>query len=197
MDYNQGMAEILQGLLLAAPAGLNAYLPLLLVAIGARLGWIQLAEPLTPLSSDIAIGVLAALLLVEVLVDKVPGADHVNDVIGTIVRPAAGVVLFAANGNGIVSLHPVLAIVIGIVAAGSVHAVKATARPVVNVSTAGIGAPVVSIVEDVLAFVVALLALLVPVIAALVLLVALAVLFTRWRRWRRGRARGRTPVGVR
>lgn len=183
------MYEILQGLLLAAPAGFNAYLPLLIVGIAARVGWIQLAEPIQPLSSEPALVVLAVLLLVEVLADKVPGIDHVNDVIGTVVRPAAGVILFAANGNGIVEMHPVFAVVVGLLAAGSIHGVKAISRPVVNVSTAGVGAPVVSFLEDVAAFVITVLALFVPVVGAVLLVVLGVWMVLRWQSWRNHRRR--------
>jgi len=66
-------------------------------------------------------------------------------------------------------------LVAGVLIAGGVHAVKATARPAVNVSTAGVGAPVVSTGEDILAVIGTVLALLVPLLAAVLIVAAVVV----------------------
>ena len=119
----------------------------------------------------------------EVIADKVPAVDHANDVIQTIVRPAAGGLLaVSASGQGTVS--PVVLLVAGVLIAGGVHAVKASARPVVNVSTAGAGTPIVSTLEDIGAVIVTVLALLVPVIAAVVIVLAVVLAVVLLRRWR-------------
>ena len=183
--------DILSGLTLAAPAGVNAYIPLLAVALAERLGWLHLYEPYDVLGSWWVIAIIAVLLIVEVVADKVPGVDHVNDVIQTVVRPAAGGLLaVSASGHG--SVSPVVLLVAGILIAGSVHAVKATARPVVNVSTAGAGAPAVSTLEDIGAVIVTVLALLVPVIAAVVIITVVVLAIVMIRRWRRRHARARS-----
>jgi uncharacterized membrane protein len=183
--------DILSGLTLAAPAGLNAYIPLLAVALAERFGWVHLRAPFDGLGSWWAIGLIAVLLVVEVVADKVPAADHVNDVIQTVVRPAAGGLLaVSASQQG--TVEPVLLLAAGVLIAGGVHAVKATARPVVNVSTAGAGAPVTSTLEDVLAVIGTVLALLVPVLAAILIVVAVIVAVVLIRRWRK-RAR-RAPA---
>ena len=52
----------------------------------------------------------------------------------------------------------------GVLIALCVHGVKATARPVVNATTAGFGAPVVSTVEDVGSVVMSLVAILLPIL---------------------------------
>jgi Flp pilus assembly protein TadB len=75
-----------------------------------------------------------------------------------------------------------------VILAGGVHTVKAGGRPVVAATTAGVGNPVVSTIEDVLSFVTSLLAIIVPyVMAALILIIAL--LFIWWYTRRRRRAR--------
>jgi uncharacterized membrane protein len=179
--------DVLSGLTLAAPAGVNAYIPLLAVALAERIGWLHLYEPYDVLGSWWVIAIIAVLLIVEVIADKVPAVDHVNDVIQTVVRPAAGGLLaMSASGHG--SVSPIVLLVAGILIAGSVHAVKASARPVVNVSTAGAGAPVVSTLEDI----VTVLALLVPVIAAVVIITIVVLALVMIRRWRRRAAQGRT-----
>jgi hypothetical protein len=184
--------DVLSGLTLAAPAGLNAYIPLLALALAERFGWVHLRTPFDGLGSWWVIGLITALLVVEIVADKVPAVDHANDVIQTVVRPAAGGLLaVSASQQG--TVESVVLLVAGVLIAGGVHAVKATARPVVNVSTAGAGAPVASTVEDVLAVIGTVLALLVPVLAAVLIVAAVVVAIVLIRR-RRRRAGGATSA---
>jgi uncharacterized membrane protein len=154
---------------LSASAGLNAYIPLLLVSIMANRGVIHLTAPYDVMGTWWCITILAILCVVELVVDKVPGADHVNDAVQTVVRPTAGAILFASEAGVISSAHPGVWITLGLLTAGGVHAVKAVARPPINVATVGIGAPVVSVVENVMATVVSLVALLAPVLTLLLM----------------------------
>jgi uncharacterized membrane protein len=187
------MIEAISGLSaafgLSGSAGLNAYIPLLLVALAARFPMsdplVKLQAPYDLIGSWWAIGLLAVLLVVEMVADKIPAVDTVNDGINTIVRPAAGAILFAGSANVITDIHPILALGAGLLVAGGVHATKTAARPVVTVTTAGVGNPIVSIIEDVVALVVSLLAIVLPIIAALLMgafIIMVIILIRRWRR---------------
>jgi hypothetical protein len=158
------LANIISAFGLAGAAGLNAYIPLLIVAVLGRLDVLQLSQPFDTLESWPVIGALVVLGLIEFVADKVPGVDHVNDVIQTFVRPAAGAILFAANTGVVSGLDPAIGLICGLILALSVHATKAAARPVVNGATMGIGAPFVSTAEDILAAVGSLLAIFFPVL---------------------------------
>ena len=182
------MDAIFTGLGLAGAAGLNAYIPLLMLALAGRLGYADLNGPYDVLSSNVGIVALLVLLAVEVLADKIPGVDHVNDVVNTVLRPAAGAVLFLSS-NGAGTLHPAVAAVLGLVSAGGMHALKATGRPLVTATTGGLGNPVVSVLEDIVAIVLALLALLAPLLVALLLLALVVLFFLLVRRYRTRRAR--------
>jgi uncharacterized membrane protein HdeD (DUF308 family) len=170
---------------------LNAYIPLLIVALAGRFPQnnplIELAQPYDALTSWWAIGVLVILLLIEMFVDKVPAVDSVNDVIQTLIRPTAGAVLFAANAQVITDISPVITIIAGLLLAGSVHVTKGVIRPVVTTTTAGTGNWIVSIIEDVIAFFVSILAILVPILALLLTVFFLFVGFTWLRRRRQKR----------
>lgn len=179
---------------LSTSAGLNAYLPLLIVALTARFtDLINLEAPWDVLTSWWVIGVLAVLLVVEMIADKVPVVDHANDVIQTVVRPAAGAILFASNSNLISDLHPALAVACGLLLAGGVHAAKATVRPVVTATTGGVGNPVVSFLEDVVAFVVSVLSILLPILTFLLIVV---FAWWTWRWWRRRQQRASASGGT-
>ena len=167
---------------LSTSAGLNAYLPLLIVALVARFtDWIRLNEGFNALTSWWVIGLLVILLVVEILADKIPVVDSANDVIQTVVRPTAGAVLFAANANAIADIHPILAMLCGVLIAGTVHVAKASARPMITAASAGTANPVVSTTEDVVSAATAFLSILLPVILAIVLLTA--ALIIGWWLW--------------
>ena len=105
---------------LSASAGLNAYIPLLVVALlGKFTNLITLTSPWNTLESWWVIGVLAVLSLVEFFADKVPAINHINDAIQTIIRPIAGAIVFAASAQIITEIHPVLAMIMGLFIAGS------------------------------------------------------------------------------
>lgn len=174
--------ELLTALGLSVPAGLNAYVPLLAVALAQRFELLELKAPFHVMDEWWLIAVIAVLLLVEIVADKVPAVDHVNDAIQTFVRPAAGGIVAVAAAGSATDVSPWLLVLAGVLLAGGVHAVKATARPVVNATTAGAGAPVASVVEDASAIVLSAIAILAPVLVA-VALVALG--FGLWRLWRR------------
>ena len=179
--------NILTGITLAAPAGVNAYIPLLAVALAERFGWVTLRQPFDLLGSWWFIALVAVLLLVELVADKVPAVDHVNDVIQTFVRPAAGgLVAISASGDG--RIEPWLLLAAGVLIAGGVHAVKASARPVINAVSGGAGAPVVSTAEDVGAAGITVMAFVLPVLTFLVVVVGIALAVWAIVRWRRRRA---------
>jgi hypothetical protein len=188
----EALSNIITSFGLSASAGLNAYVPLLIVALLARFtDLIKLNTPFDALTNAWAIGVLAVLVIVEGLVDKIPAVDTVNDVIQTFVRPAAGAVLFAASSNVISDIHPVLALICGILVTGTVHAIKATARPVITATTAGIANPVVSTVEDVTSAFVSVVSILVPMLALVLIAIGVWLL---WRVWRHTVSQSRHPL---
>lgn len=183
---------IITALGLAGAAGLNAYVPLLVVGVLGRTGVLELPAPYDALASWPVLVTLAVLLAIEVLADKVPGVDSVNDVVQTVVRPAAGALL-AAGALGIGTDLPAwVGVVAGILAAGGVHATKATVRPAVNVATGGLGGPAVSVVEDVTSLVASVLAVLAPLLLVVVVLLGAVLGVSWWRRRRRAQPRTTT-----
>ena len=184
------MGEVAGGILgafgLSASAGLNAYIPLLVLGLLAKYTHlITLSEPWDALTSGWAILALVLLSLVEFFADKIPAVDHINDAIQTFIRPTAGAILFAASAKSVSDVNPVLALVAGLLVAGTVHTVKSVAvRPMVTVTTGGMADPVVSALEDGVAVVVSVLSVVLPV---LVIFFLALVIWTavRWIRKRR------------
>jgi Domain of unknown function (DUF4126) len=196
------MLAALTGLGLSTAAGLNAYIPLLVVGLLSNFtDQIRLPQEFSWLSNGWVLGIIGVLLLAEVVLDKVPVVDSVNDMIQTVVRPAAGGVVFSAtdaaarlDGSTWMSHNPWISWVLGIGIALVVHLMKSAARPVVNASTAGVGAPVISTVEDAGSLGMSLIAIFLPVLV--IVAVAVLALFAWWtfRKIRRRRAIRRSPL---
>ena len=198
------MLEFLTGTGLAAAAGLNAYIPMLVLGLSSRLfDVVNLPAGWAWLENEWVLGILALLLLLEIVADKVPAVDTINDWIQTIVRPASGGIVF---GSGTAAETAVVTdpaeffasnqwvpVVIGIVLALTVHAGKMAARPIANAATAGAAAPVLSTVEDLSSLLLSAVAIVIPVlvVAGLASLVVGLVLL---RRRMRRRAARRTAV---
>ena len=178
---------VITGLGLAGAAGLNAYVPLLVVGLLERADVIHLPSPYDQLSATPVLLVLGVLLAIEFLADKIPGVDSVNDVVQTVVRPAAGAVLMAGSLGIGTQLPPWVGVLAGLITAGSIHATKSVARPAINMSTAGLGGPVVSAVEDAVALVASLLAVLAPLLLVVFVAALVWVVARRVRRWRERR----------
>lgn len=182
------MFELLTGLGLAMPAGLNAYIPLLAVALADRyFGLLHLSAPYDIISSPAGILTISILLVIEVLADKIPLVDHVNDLINSVIRPSAGAVLVMASTGTVDEINPILAMVLGLIVAGSIHTIKASIRPTVTATTGGIGNPLVSAAEDAVAIGLTVIALLAPILVIGVLALLGALLFRLIRRRRRRR----------
>lgn len=166
---------------LSASAGLNAYIPLLLVGLLARYtDLINLSQPWDTLAHPGIILLLCVLVIIEMLADKVPAVNHVNDLIQTLIRPAAGAIAFAASANVITDVSPVLALAAGLLVAGTVHVAKAGAvRPMVTATTGGAGNIPVSIAEDVVSTVLSFLAIALPVLVGM-LMIVLAAFIIYW-----------------
>lgn len=182
------LLNILSAFGLSASAGLNAYIPLLIVALVARFtNLFKLSEPWNYLTNEWVIGVLVVLSIIEFFADKVPAVNHANDAIQTLIRPVAGAILFAASASVITDIHPILSLSLGLLVSGGVHTVKSAAiRPAVTATTGGVGNIPISILEDVISTFLSLLSVIVPILVALFLLVAAVVIF-----WLIGRRRAR------
>lgn len=187
------MLEIITGVVLAASAGLNAYVPLLGLGLLSRFTeWVSLPTGWSWIENEWSLGILGVLLVIEMLVDKVPALDSINDVLHTIIRPASGGMVFAAgSGSDTVAVSDPAAfiasadvwpVVVGACVALIPHALKAIARPVVNVLTAGAGAAVASTFEDIGAVVLTVLAVAAPVVALVALGFVIVALVRRLQR---------------
>lgn len=201
------MFELLTGTGLAAAAGLGAFAPLLaLGGLDRFTDVVTLPSGWEWLSSDIALIIIAVLTLVDVVADKIPAVDSINDVIQTVVRPASGGMVFGAgsaastvavqNPNEFFSAQAWLPIVAGAIIALVTHLTKSTTRLASHAVSAGVAAPVLSTGEDAVSISLIAAAILAPIAVIIVLgvLIYFAVSLGRWFASRRAKERARQAL---
>ena len=170
---------------LSAAAGLNAWFPLFGAALAQRLDLVDLAQPFDDLSGTGALVVLAALTIADFVGDKVPAVDSALHAVGTVIAPVSGAALFTGQTGSDTDLPTLAAILLGGSVAASIHAGRATIRPISTVGTAGMANPVLSLIEDVGAVGLTLAAFIVPVLAVLCVIALVVLIVVLWRRRRR------------
>ncbi len=172
---------------LSSATGLNAYLPLLVVGILGRTDHLTLDGSYVTLATWPVIGVLAVLFLVDLVGDKIPALDSVFHAVGTVIHPVAGALAFASQAGVVSNVNPTLALVLGGVTGGGFHLARSAVRPVSTVTTAGIGNPILSLLEDITSAVLTFVALVLPILVVVALIIVVVGLFRLWRRFGRSR----------
>lgn len=170
----------LLGLGLASATGLRTFLPLLMLALAAKFEMfgIRLNDQMDWLASWPAISALAVAAVAEFAGDKIPAVDHALNAVGYVTRPVAGAV---AAGSVFWAVDPTTAAVAGVIVGAPIalafNAAQTGVRVGSTATTGGLGNPVVSLIEDVLAVLTVIVAFLAPVIIPLVLVILAIVVF--------------------
>lgn len=155
---------------LAAACGLNPFIPLLLISTAANVSRIVLPENFTWLASPISMAILAALLAVHLIADKIVKWERPYKYIQAPMILVAGYIAFGCILPGSASL-------IGIAIVYAVFPFKLIARSMLPEQTRVVSFIVLSTVVDLLSATLALVALLCPLVAAPFLLVAFWIFF--------------------
>jgi hypothetical protein len=183
------MFAALTGIGLSASAGLNAWIPLLVIGLLDRFTTLITLPPAWHwMSNGWVLTIMTGLLVIEMIADKIPILDSVNDAIHTFIRPTAGGIAFGATADAptatvkdpgtFLSSHAWIPIASGAAIALVMHLMKATVRPVANAASLGAAAPVLSLGEDITSATMSIVAIILPVLIIIFLIV---IVFIFWR----------------
>jgi len=167
VGLDTAIGSVLAAFGLSGAAGLNAWLPLFASALLDRLDVVQLAAPFDQLSSTAGLVLLAVLTTADFVGDKIPLVDHVLHLVGTVVAPVSGAILFTGQTGLDTDLPTLAAVLLGGTTAGTIHAGRSTVRPVSTATTGGVGNPVLSLTEDAGSLVLVVIAFVLPLVALL------------------------------
>jgi len=174
------------GVGLASVAGVRAFVPLALLALFARLGFVVMPEVLGLRIAWTLVLVLSALAALEIVLDKVRALDPAFGYVMVPIRTVAGAVLFATMYGALLDAVP--ALVAGGAVAALVAVLEVALRPSPGGSSAGVSTAFLSAMEDVVAVLGGVVGFFVPFVP--LLFVGFLLFFFNRIRKRRGRKYG-------
>ncbi len=158
---------------MAAACGWNTFTPLLILALGDRIaGGDLLSRPYDFISSVGGILFFLTMMTIELVADKIPRVDHAFDILGAVLRPAAGALCFMAVTHNDESMHPILALFFGLAIGGLVHWDKVNRRIRLANEGLGLGTPFVSMTEDFASMFTSVISLVLPILGPVMALVS-------------------------
>jgi hypothetical protein len=180
------------GIGLSTVAGVRAFLPLALAALFAALGLFELPSPYVDVGGDgwwwSVFGVLAALSVLEIVLDKVRAVERALNIAMVSVRVVSGALLFTAALGFDLGTGSAPWLIAGATIAGAVAMAKVMLRPPAKTASAGVSVAFLSFFEDVVGLVGGAVGFFVPYLP--LLLVAFLLFFYYRVRRRRGRKYG-------
>lgn len=159
-------------------SGINLYATVSVLGLLQKFSAIKLPGGLEILDNWWIIGVAGALYLIEFVADKVPYVDSIWDVIHTFIRVPAGAVVAYAATTEMDHTATIIATLLGGGLALSSHGTKAALRAGANLSPEPVSNWILSIVEDIIAFLGTIAAVFAPFVIAIVLVIFL--IFFAW-----------------
>ena len=168
------------GVGLAAACGFRVFLPVLVLAVAARAGAVNLAEGFEWMAGTPALLTLSVAVACEIGAYYIPWLDNLLDAVAMPAAVTAGIVVAAAN---IETATPLLSWSLAAVGGGSAAAVVQAGttllRGASTLFTAGMGNPLISTAETGSAIGLSLLAVTVPLLALAAVLVLVALIGAR------------------
>lgn len=180
---------LMMGIGLSAACGFRVFVPMLVVSLAARGGYLELASGFEWIATTPALATFSVATVLEIGAYYVPWLDNLLDTVASPAAVVAGTVLTASViGDVDPFLRWALALIAGGGVAAAVQGTTVAARGVSTATTGGLLNPVASTVELAGSAGVSLLAIAVPVLAALLVVVVFAFglrFFVRQRRRQR------------
>ena len=171
------------GVGLAAACGFRVFLPVLVMGLAARTGFLDLTDGFEWMAGTPALLTVAVAMACEIGAYYIPWLDNLLDTVAMPAAVTAGTVVVAAN---VETATPFLSWSLAAVTGGGAAAVVQTGmtllRGASTLVTAGLGNAAVSTAENGAAIGLSLLALTVPVLALATVLVLVTVVVARIRR---------------
>lgn len=174
---------VVLGVSLAAATGFRVFVPLLVMGLSARGGYLPLGETFAWVSTTPALVMLAVAAFAEIAAYYIPGLDNLLDGLAT---PAAIIAGIAASAAVMTDLPPMLKWTLAIIAGGGAAAITqgttATLRGHSTAFTAGLGNHVLATGELAGAILLPLLVIIWPTVAIVIALLVLGLAFMLGRR---------------
>jgi hypothetical protein len=185
----QSVISVFVGLGLSAATGFRVFVPMLVINLAARAGFLELAPKFGWMASSEALLAFGVATALEIAAYYVPWLDNLLD---TVAMPAAVVAGTVATASVVSGMDPILRLTLAIIAGGglasAVQLTTTSGRQISSLTSGGLANPVVSTLELAGSLGLSLLSILAPLLTGLLLLSALILAIRRRRRRRRSAA---------
>jgi hypothetical protein len=179
------------GVGLAAATGFRVFLPLLIMGLAVKMGYMPVSEGFDWVATTPALVMFAVAAVVEVIAYYVPVLDNLLDGIAGPTAVGAGI---AVTASVLGDMPPMwkwtLAIIAGGGAAAATQSATTLLRGTSTVLTAGLGNHALATTEIIAAILLSLLAIVLPYLAALAALIFIIIAWRMVMRARRKREAG-------
>lgn len=180
------LLSICLGLGLSAACGFRVFVPLLVVNLAARAGWVGLAGELSWMGDTAALWTFGVATVLEVGAYYVPWLDNFLDSVAT---PAAMVSGAVVTASVVTDVDPALKWMLAVIAGGGVAGIVQSAtvggRVLSSLTTAGLGNPLVSTMELLSSFALSIVSVVAPLLAIVFVSILLLIVWRVRRRRRR------------
>ncbi|MGB7375556.1 MAG: DUF4126 domain-containing protein [Rivularia sp. (in: cyanobacteria)] len=168
------IAALCLGIGLSAACGFRVFIPPLALSIAAHGGMLQLSSEWEWLGSESAITTLSIAATVEVFAYFLPWVSNFLDSIEILLAPIAGMIMTASTlsmaGDFDPTLLWILTIITGGATAETVELTTSVTRLATSVSTAGMGGPIIGLVEAISSAIISILAISLPILSTLLVI---------------------------
>ena len=175
--FLESILAICLGIGLAAACGFRVFVPMLVISIAAKAGWVTLSDGFEWVGTWPAVIAFAVATVLEIGAYYIPWLDNLLDTVATPAATIAGVLVTAAF---IADMHPLLAWSVAIIAGGGVAGTIKTGLVGIRVgstaTTAGTANPVLTTIEWIVSLVMSLLSIILPILAAVIAFSMVAIL---------------------
>lgn len=163
------IAALCLGIGLSAGCGFRVFIPPLAFSIAAHAGLVQPSPDWQWLGTYPAIITLSIAAIVEVLAYFIPWVSNLLDSIEIALAPTAGTLVTASSLSMVGEIDPALMWTLSVLGGGgaaeTVEIATSLTRLAASGATAGMGGPVVSLMEMISSIIISILAITVPVLA--------------------------------
>ena len=175
------MYSLLMGIGLSSSTGYKPFIPLLIIGISSRLGFIELTEQSQWISSTLFICILVALSVLEVFSASIPIIGRIFEVLGIPITLVCGYITITSITGNLVESNIIIKHLIGILlgsgSAGLIKTLTIIKNTLSDTVTFGLSSFLNSMIDTIKAIFISIVAIVAPILVCIILVASLFITY--------------------